>query len=332
MKIEKRPNGSYRVRMTENGHTYSVTFPYKPTEKEAYKALRDKIDNPTGKYDTLKFSVAAEKYIDNKSNVLSPSTIKGYTAVLRNLPKWFRDTLLKNIDQECVQQLINDLSAEKTPKTIRNIHGFISAVLGTYSPSVVLSTTLPQKTRNKAHIPTQNEVKKLLEHAEPTEYYVPIYLATLGLRRGEICALTLDDLSDENVLTISKDLVQNKDSVYVLKNTPKTDASNRTIILPNELADRIRKQGYVYKYYPNAIDNYLRRNLPKLGIETFSLHKLRHFFASYAHDQGFSDAVIQALGGWETDHVMKEVYRHALEQEQAKIDITQSISSILSES
>lgn len=330
MKIEKRKNGSYRVRITENGHTYSATFPYKPTEKEAYKTLREKIDNPTGKHDAETFEKMADKYIESKSNVLSPSTIKGYTSVQRNLPHWFKKTLLKDVDQNCVQELINELSKDKSPKTIRNIHGFVSAVLTSYKTDVALSTTLPQKVRNKAHIPTQNEVKKLIEYAEPSEYYVPIYLATLGLRRGEICALSIDDLSSDNVLTINKCLVQNKNAKYVLKNSPKTDASNRTIIVPDELADRIRKQGYIYKLYPNGIDNYLRRTLPKLGIETFSLHKLRHFFASYAHQKGFSDATIQALGGWTTDHIMKEVYRHALEQEESKKEIAKSIGSILS--
>jgi integrase len=41
-------------------------------------------------------------------------------------------------------------------------------------------------------------------------------------------------------------------------------------------------------------------------------HDLRHYFASYLHDKGFSDAEIMSLGGWKTDHVMKRVYRHAI--------------------
>jgi integrase len=65
----------------------------------------------------------------------------------------------------------------------------------------------------------------------------------------------------------------------------------------------------------------MRRALPKLGIPFFSLHKLRHFFASYSHELGYSDAVIQAIGGWETDHVMKSVYRHAMNKDQAKKNI-----------
>jgi integrase len=56
----------------------------------------------------------------------------------------------------------------------------------------------------------------------------------------------------------------------------------------------------------------------KLGIPRFSIHKLRHFFASYMHQQGFTDKQIQEAGGWHTDHVMKTVYQHAMDVDAAK--------------
>lgn len=330
MKIEKRPSGSYRVRLTENGHTYSVTVPHKPTEREAYRLIREKIDNPTGKYDTLTFSKAAENYLKQKGNVLSPSTIKGYKSIQKSIPGYFTDMLLKDIDAVEVQKLINDMSVTRSPKTMRNVHGFVTAVLSAFKPNMVVNTTLPQNVRKEPYVPSEEDVKRLLSYCQHTEYFVPIFLASLGLRRGEICALELSDLDENNVLTINKDMVQDEHANYVVKAAPKTDASNRTIVLPDALADRIRTQGYVYKYNPNAIDNYLRRNLPKLGIEVFSLHKLRHFFASYTHSKGYSDATIQALGGWSTDHVMKTVYRHAMNQEEARKNISNDIGSLFS--
>lgn len=328
MNIEKLASGSYRIRIQEKGKRYSVVVPYKPkNEREAYELIKAKIDNPTSKNALMTFCEASDEYIKSKSNVLSPSTIRGYEALRKWIPDAFNKMELRSITQLEVQNVINELSDSKSPKTIRNVHGFISAVLGTFMPSLVLSTTLPQKVRKKAYIPTVEDVRLLLEHCHDTEYYVPIYLATLGLRRGEICALDISDL-DGNRLTINKDMVQDKEQKYVIKENPKTDASNREIILPAELVERINAQGYIYKYNPNAIDNYLRRALPRLGIPQFSLHKLRHFFASYAHEQGFSDATIQSLGGWETDHIMKEVYRHAMEQEKARQEVSDKIASI----
>ena len=64
------------------------------------------------------------------------------------------------------------------------------------------------------------------------------------------------------------------------------------------------------------------------GLPHFSLHKLRHFFASYMHELGFSDKQIQAAGGWSTDMVMKRVYTHAMEMETAKKDMAQNLAHI----
>lgn len=330
MTIDKLPSGSYRIRMQENGKRYTLTVPFKPkNEIEAYKLIRDKVDRPNGDYDVMSFSCACDKYIATKSNVLSPSTIRGYEAIRKWIPDSFNKMELRSITQIEVQDLINNLSKTKSPKSIRNIHGLISAVLGVFYPSTVLNTTLPQKVRKSSYIPSENDVKRLLDYCEPTEYFVPIYLASLGLRRGEICALTIDDLVG-NKLTINKDMVQDKNHQYVIKDNPKTDASNREIIIPQKLADRIHEQGYIYKYNPNAIDNYLRRNLPHLDIPVFSLHKLRHFFCSYAHENGFSDATIQSLGGWSTPSVMHEIYRHAMDQEKNRQAVADKMSSLFS--
>ena len=63
----------------------------------------------------------------------------------------------------------------------------------------------------------------------------------------------------------------------------------------------IKDQGYVYKGFPGSISNYLGRIEKELGIEHFSLHKLRHYFASKLSAMNIPEADILKLGGWETD-------------------------------
>lgn len=60
-------------------------------------------------------------------------------------------------------------------------------------------------------IPTSGEVKLILEKATGTKYYIPLLLACYGLRRSEILALELSDLSDNNILTINKAMVVGSD-------------------------------------------------------------------------------------------------------------------------
>lgn len=322
MNIEKLPSGSYRIRQSEDGKRYSMTVPYRPTQKEAIDLIYDKIGRKSEM--CMTFEAAAGEYIHIKNDVLSPSTVRGYNAYLRNLPDWFKAMDIAQIDDYHLQKLISDFSHDHSPKSTSNVYGFIRAVIRLFCPKTDISATLPQKRLTEHYTPSTDDVKRLLELADKTPFYIPIHLAILSLRRSEICALTIDDLKG-NRLTVNKSLVLS-DNGFVLKPTPKTDASYRTITLPPDLADRIRAQGYIYNLKPNSIDQWIRRHLPELGIPQFSLHKLRHFFASYAHDLGYSDAQIQKMGGWSTDNVMKSVYRHAMDLDEAALQMAEDFS------
>lgn len=315
MTIDKRPSGKYRVRHTENGRTYSLTLPFKPSTKEAYELIRAKIDHKSA---DKTFSEAYKDYIEVKSNVLSPSTMRGYESIYRNLPSWLLPLDIAEIDDYTLQKLINGYAKEHSAKSTHNLYSLVLSVIRLFYPDSTIRATLPQKAHTEPYTPSREDVKKLLGASKQTEYYVPLYLASLSCRCSEICALTLDDLHGDQ-LTISKALVR-ADKGYVLKDTPKTDASYRTITLPRDLVKRIKKQGYIYNGYPQNIDKYLRRTLPKLDIQFFSVHKLRHFFCSYCHDLGYTDAQIKKLGGWDSD-VFRKVYRHAMSEDEARKQI-----------
>lgn len=136
-----------------------------------------------------------------------------------------------------------------------------------------------------------------------TEFYVPFVLVCHGMRRGEICALTPDDI-DSGIVHINKSMALNTDNVWVVK-MPKTTSSERTIIIPMNIANQIKDQGYIYTGHPGNLTKHLRAVQRKLGILEFSIYKLRHYFASILSEKGVPEADILALGGWETDYAMK---------------------------
>ncbi len=76
------------------GNMYSVTFDKKPTQKEAIQAMAEKLDKVQEKHKSMTFQAAAEEYIESKRNVLSPSTIRGYMGIIRQIPEIF---LLTNV-------------------------------------------------------------------------------------------------------------------------------------------------------------------------------------------------------------------------------------------
>ena len=311
MKIEKLPSGSYRIRKTYKGQTYTVVFESKPTQKEAMQAMAKEMDKVQEKHISLTFQAAAIEYIGAKRNILSPTTIRAYNSAMKTISKKFQGINVHDITALDIQAEINQLAKGHSPKTVRNYHGFISAVLGTFCPNLKICTTLPQKVKNEPYVPSDDDVRRILEYAKGTDYEIPIILACHGLRRSEICALTAEDI-DGDVIRINKATVENENLEWITKTT-KTTSSTRVVIIPEEIAAQIKERGYVYQGYPGQITKFLSRAEKKLGIPHFPLHKLRHYFASKLSAMNVPEADIMRMGGWETDHVMKSVYRHSMD-------------------
>ena len=312
MKIEKIHGGKYRVRKTCKGTLHIVTFDHKPTQKEVMIALAEKLaDSSEGEKGS--FEMYAKRYIESRKSVVSPSTVRTYNTKLSQLSEDFKKMNIYDITCEAVQTEINSMSEEYEPKTVKTTHGFIASVLGAYRPNLRLKTKLPQAIQKDEYTPSSDDIKRILAEVKGTPYSVAFQLGVWGCRRGEICALSIDDL-DENSLRIHKNLVYDENKKWVIKENPKTDESNRSLPLPQELADEIKEQGYIYNGHPNALNKALRRTQDKLGIPHFTFHDLRSHFASYAHSLGICEQDILSIGGWKTPSVMRKVYRKSMEE------------------
>lgn len=311
------PSGSYRVRMfvgMENGKKIYKSFTA-PTKAEAeHKATQyviDKEKKKKRKSDNL-FCDELSKYITTKEAVLSPSTIKGYKNIERMLQKdfpKFYNMKISDIEQEHVQEVISHLAKTKSPKTVRNYHGLISAVLGS---NLHLNTTMPQRIQPELYIPSDNEIKALVKAVKDTELEIPVLLgAFCMMRRGEICGLSMNDIKGTTI-HVHHSLVLGSDKEWHLK-APKTESSDRYIEAPQFVIDRIKEVGHITNLNPHSITIMFDRVLKRNNIPHFRFHDLRHYSASIRHALGIPDAYIMADGGWSSDKVLKAVYRHAMD-------------------
>ena len=325
MNITKLPSGSYRIRHMVNGKSYSITVKEKPSKTEAMKLITAKIDKPV-KTSLMTVEMACKAYIDAKANILSPTTYKEYVATARRLPEAFKKERIINITSLDVQKVVNDYAARLSPKTVANYANFIFSVLKAQEIDIRFPK-LPQRIKKTPYIPTEQDIQAVLSQIKGTEHEIAIMLCCFGLRRSEVCALTIDDL-DGNKLTINKAKVKDVNNKWVIKTT-KTVDSTRTIIIPDDLADRIREKGYIYKYIPGSICRALERAEKEAGIPNFPLHKLRHFFASFLHNKGYTDKQIQEMGGWKSNNVLQTIYQHAMDMDNAKKKAADDLLSII---
>lgn len=309
MNITKLPSGNYRIRKNVNGTMYSKTVNFKPKKWEADQIIAEMVETGETSTERLTVGLAIDKYIALKENVLSPATIMGYSRYKKKYPQSLLNKPLSSVTTEQVQLFIDSLTRDYSPKYVHNVYGLLSAVLGFYRPKFIPAVTLPKLQKKEPYIPVDDDVKRVMEAIEGTEYEIAIALAAFGLRRSEICALTMEDIKDGYII-INKTLVPDKSGKFVINRT-NNKSDIRYVNIPEKLEEKIREKGYIYRKHPDSQYRFLKRTLERLGIPQFSIHKLRHYYASESHALQVPDAYILQQGGWKTDHVMKRVYRHA---------------------
>ena len=106
----------------------------------------------------------------------------------------------------------------------------------------------------------------------------------------------------------------NSDKEWIIKDYPKNETSIRQIPIPEDVANMIKAQGYVYNGHPNSISAFIDKFCKENNIEHFSVHKLRHYFCSRLSAENIDVETIISLSGHKTDYVMKTVYRHPIDK------------------
>lgn len=321
MKPRKLKSGSWNVSVyvgkDENGkkHYRSVTA---KTRKECLTKAQG-ITVKHGEY--MRVTDAVTEFLTAKRNVLSPNTYRAYLAIYNNHIKEsvIGAVPISLLTDSIVQKWVSRLALEAAPKTVKNIYGLFSAALRFEDNRITFNVKLPQSKMQKLHTPTTAEVKAVLELAKPNPpLYRAILLGAVGMMRlGEICALTADDVNREkNTVTINKAAALTADHKVVIK-PPKTDASNRTILLPKNVTEVLPKQGKIVDMTPNAVSMAFRKLIRKADVVPFRFHDLRHYAASIAASSSIGASVesIKARGGWATDGMMKRIYINRLADE-----------------
>jgi integrase len=236
--------------------------------------------------------------------------------MLRNIPDDFRNKPISMIGQLDIQNLINDYAGNHSAKSTRNLNGFIGSVIRSVTPQANFRITLPQLSKREFYVPEDADIDAILNYAVGSKYEIPLWLSVYGLRRGETCALTTSDLDEDNIITVNKALVEDDAGNWHVKTT-KTTESTRRLKVSDYVASLIRDlpDGNVYDGYPNSIIRYLNRAQDALGIDRFSLHTMRHYFASSAREI-LPDGYVEKLGGWKPgSKIMKSVYDYQKEKQ-----------------
>lgn len=335
------PSGSWRVRVYDKETGKYISF----TSELKGKAGKNEAEFLAKEWQTGRNSkkdihsnktvyMCVEEYIQSKENILSPSTIRGYYIILRNVLSTLGNKKIIDITEKDLQFWVNENSVDYAPKSVKNQYGLLTASLRQNHVKLDFeSIRLPRLHKKEQRIPTEEEVAKILHIVEGTSVELPITLAvTLGLRQSEIAALKWSDYNGKT-LKIHSAKVPDKNNDYVIKNTTKSEASTRELevdaILKQRLDRAERKSEFISPLLPQSVLKRLNSLCDKNGLPRFTMHAQRHGNASIMLAKGVPDKYAMKRLGQSSPNMIKNVYQHLYESKEK--EVAKTVSDTFSE-
>ena len=193
---------------------------------------------------------------------------------------------------------------------------------------------LPNAEKPEMKTLKKEELTSFLEEAKKSDCYEFYYLElTTGLRLGEICALSWDDLDTENkTITVNKNVQRVNGEIVI--NTPKTKSSIRTIRLCDECIrllselkeNQIPKSKYIFPSSvtgeirdTSAVTRRLHRIQDRAGVPRIRFHDLRHSFATLSLEQGMDIKTVSHMLGHTDAGFTMNTYMHVTDSMQENV-------------
>ena len=229
------------------------------------------------------------------------NTIKIYLSLLKVLQDQIGVQPIHQLENpEIVSQCMKLVERKKYS---RSSHKQLLGALGLYlkemhNRKIDFSNIYPvRKTKSLPAILSREEITKMLDHTKNIKHKTMLMcLYGLGLRRGEMLNLKVNDIDSDRGIVHVKSAKGNKDRIVPLSNT--------LLKQLREYYRSYRPKHYLFeglkggKYSETSLLNIFHSACSKAGIlKKVTPHSLRHAYATHLMDAGTDVRIIQELLG-----------------------------------
>lgn len=286
---------------------------------------------------------------EEKRQFVKKSTFAAYSLIVETHLQPAFGNLTAVTEKDVQDFVLHKLNGGLSQKTIKDMLIVLRMILKfgakknycVYAPIDVIFPT--DRERQELEVLSIANQKKIMRFVEDNFTFrnlgIFICLST-GIRIGEICALTWDDIDIENGVIHIRKTIQR---IYVKENgikktellidTPKTATSMRDIPMIKDLYEILKPLKKVVNndYFvltneatptePRTYRNYYKKLLDKLGIPPIKFHGLRHSFATRCIESKCDYKTVSVILGHSNISTTLNLYVHPnYEQKKKCID------------
>ncbi len=343
--ITKRKDGRYEARFVKERDEYGKIKKYGFVYARSYLEVKKKREQKVKTYEkerkikvNLKEETIANSislWLECKISIKDSSYTNYYSIIHSKIIPFFESKTDEELDENLILDFIKSLQQEKLGnKRIRDI----LIVLKQYfkDKNINIKIDLPTVSTKKIETLKLDEISIIEKYAKKTNdvrIFAILLVLFTGVRIGELCALTWQDIDLENkIIHINKTLirVKNKDpnsknKTKIILDTPKTKHSIRDIPINEAILPYLKKFKKDNKYFFLTGSNsfittkkyyfFYLRLLKKLSIKKYKFHILRHTFATRSLLCGMDIKTLSEILGHSSVKITLDLYVHVKEDE-----------------
>lgn len=337
------------------------------TKKEAYSALRkalEEFETTARVFDSSNLSVHdylnfwyddyVVRNLKYNSQVTYKRLIDGRISPL--IGKYKLSAVTPHVLQKVIDKETDDGASKQTVSIIKAI--ITSSFKRAVYPYEFIKTSPAQylvmpkfdkrksSTKDSLKVFTMEDFSKMQQHVSPEDsFYIPMHIAFhTGLRRGEVSALTWEDINfHDRTINIDKIIVDKTDGYSI--DTPKTQSSYRVIDIGETLVKLLKKHkmkqserrlfygsNYIESNFicthpngelvvPHSLSYYCRKTKWRSGVD-FTFHSFRHTHATMLLENGAKMKDVQYRLGHSSILTTMDTYAHVTKKtKKATVDL-----------
>lgn len=340
IKVTKRKDGRYMKRISVKG-TLKTIYGTTPDEViDEYIRIKYEDKKGTLTSNAYTFKEWSEIWLDSYKTDIQPTTKNDYRSILKiHAYPEIGNMKLDKIKQVDITNILQEMSNKGITKRKNELLILIKSILNKalendlINKNVALGINLKKHKSKEKQVISDDIINCLKNEAHNNEKaFMILFLIYTGLRRGELCSLTKDDIDLKNNLIRVNKASSFPHNQPVTKTTKNEETRYVPIfnIIKNDLKELLKnKKDYIFtnqngnkmsavciRRKLESINKLLNRKMNE-GIDeknkkdyTITLHQTRHTFASILHDAGIDVKQAQQWTGHKDIRVLLDIYTH----------------------